>query len=84
MDDQCFFFSLSDNELTLGGLHHASNKYSGSPIDDKLETLAGNIFGHCNMALSQHNSAPYELPKYPIEEDQQKRAIERQMSHKWV
>ena len=60
------------------GLNHG--KYAG----DKLETLAGNIFEHCNMALQQHDSAPYELPHYPIEEKQLKSAIERQMSQKWV
>jgi len=52
-----------------------------SPINDRFEEIAGNIFQHCQDSLENDVSAPYELPRYPIEELQERKdQINRQMS----
>lgn len=59
------------------------NKHIQSPVDEKLEELAGNIFLHCNQALENEVLSPYEIPQYPIAESQQReRQLQRQRSIK--
>ena len=43
---------------------------------------SGNILQHCNKAVDQEQTAPYELPQYPIEEIEERHKLQRQLSHK--
>lgn len=55
-------------------------KHIHHPIDDQFEKLAGTIFEHCNTEAE----TPYDIPQLPIEENQQKADMVRQMKHRFV
>lgn len=51
-----------------------------SSLTGKFEQLAGTIFQHCNEALSHDFGDAYDVPQYPIAENQQKGQIVHQIS----
>lgn len=57
-------------------------KHIRTSMDDKLQELAENLYQHRNEEQSPELSAPYELPQYPIEEQETRNKFERQISHK--
>jgi len=48
--------------------------------DSKFKELVETIFQHCNESLSHEMEDAYDVPKYPIQEHQQKLNLIRQMS----
>ena len=48
-------------------------------IEEKFHKLADSIFQHCDEALND-GVTPYDVPHYPIAENQQKVEYQRQMS----
>jgi hypothetical protein len=52
----------------------------GGSLTGKFEQLAGTIFQHCNEALSHDFGDAYDVPQYPIAENQQKGQIVHEIS----
>jgi len=51
-----------------------------SCMTGKFEQLAGTIFQHCNEVLSHDFGDAYDVPQYPIAENQQKGQIVREIT----
>ena len=50
---------------------------------ERFDQIAENIFQRCNQSLAGEG-AVYEVPQYPIEEHQNRRQLESQLSHQCV
>ena len=59
---------------------HGRKQTKHDSHDSKFKELVETIFQHCNESLSHEMEDAYDVPKYPIQEHQQKLNLIRQMS----
>jgi hypothetical protein len=56
-----------------------------SGMDEKFQQLADTIFSRgTDVSGTSQGSAPYEIPEYPIEENERKFYFEKQLSSRFV
>lgn len=53
-------------------------------MDEKFQQLADTILSRSTEIIGKEGSAPYEIPEYPIEENERKFYFEKQLSSRLV
>lgn len=72
--------SGSDSPPMMSPSYDIPTVFSSSEMDRNYQKVAETIIHHTKDAKGKEISAPYEVPHFPIERDESRRALQRQLS----